>query len=79
MQVIDLFSGCGGFSKGAELAGATVALAIEADPHIARVYAQNFEHAPRTATRGGDVAPLAQEIAASFDLTRTHVHGSPPC
>ena len=79
MQVIDLFSGCGGFSKGAEQAGATIALAIEADPHIARVYSQNFEHAPRVGTLGGDVAPLAQEIAANFDLTRTHLHGSPPC
>ena len=78
MDVIDLFCGCGGFSSGALQAGATISLAIEADPHVARIYARNFDHAPRVETLG-EVEPLAQEIIARFDLNRTHVHGSPPC
>ena len=47
MEVIDLFCGAGGFSKGATLAGARVILGVEADPKIASVYCNNFEHKVR--------------------------------
>ena len=73
---VDLFAGCGGFSTGATQAGAEVALAIEADVDIGRVYTLNHDHAPRVETLGGDFDSLAQELARIEDL---HLHGSPPC
>ena len=79
MDVIDLFSGSGGYSKGAELAGANIALAIEGDAQIARVYSQNFGHEARVEMLGGEIEQLAREILERFDRDRLMIHGSPPC
>lgn len=38
---IDLFSGAGGMTLGAKLAGIKVAIAVESDPHAAETYATN--------------------------------------
>lgn len=88
MLVVDLFAGGGGFAEGARQAGATLALSIEADPHIARVYAENAtagaqqqqqQHAaPRVETLGSEhLEPLAAELGA---LRAPYLlHASPPC
>ena len=76
MKVVDLFSGGGGFSLGAQQAGLEVQLAIESDPKIANVYAKNFDHTPRVELLGGEVDTLASELSK---LGSFHLHGSPPC
>ena len=76
MKVVDLFSGGGGFSLGAQQAGLKVRLAIESDPKIANVYAKNFDHTPRVELLGGEVDTLASELSK---LGSFHLHGSPPC
>lgn len=45
MNVIDFFSGCGGASKGLELAGFNIALGIDLDPDAAATYMANFPNA----------------------------------
>ncbi|EMV7407520.1 DNA cytosine methyltransferase [Enterobacter soli] len=44
MRVIDFFCGCGGASKGFELAGFEVALGIDLDDNAASSYRANFPH-----------------------------------
>ena len=41
---IDLFSGAGGLSLGAEMAGINVAIAVEIDPYAAQTYRTNHPH-----------------------------------
>lgn len=41
MQAVDLFSGAGGMSVGAEMAGVDVKYAVESDPHAAATYKAN--------------------------------------
>ena len=45
MNVIDFFCGCGGASKGLELAGFNISLGIDFDPNAAATYQANFPHA----------------------------------
>lgn len=45
MRGIDVFSGAGGMSIGAEWAGIETVLAVDADPHAARTYALNHPDA----------------------------------
>lgn len=72
---IDLFSGAGGMSLGANLAGIDVRLAVESDPWAARTYALNF---PKTRVFQGDIA-----LVTAKDLPSTHqprvLFGGPPC
>jgi len=44
MRVVDLFSGCGGMSKGFESAGFELALGIERWAPARKVYEENFHH-----------------------------------
>lgn len=44
MRVVDLFSGCGGMSKGFESAGFELALGVERWAPARKVYEENFEH-----------------------------------
>lgn len=44
MRVIDFFCGCGGASKGFELAGFDIALGIDFDESAAASYKANFPH-----------------------------------
>lgn len=76
MRVVDLFAGVGGFTSGATQAGSEVALAIESDPHIARVYKANHGDHVRVQTLGGDIEALATEL---WHFNTLHLHGSPPC
>lgn len=45
MNVIDFFSGCGGASKGLELAGFNILLGIDLEPNAASTYMANFPDA----------------------------------
>jgi DNA (cytosine-5)-methyltransferase 1 len=45
LNVIDFFCGCGGASKGLELAGLNVSLGIDFDPDAAATYQANFPNA----------------------------------
>ena len=49
---IDLFSGAGGLSLGAEMAGVNVAIAVESDPYAAQTYRVNH---PRTLIINEDI------------------------
>jgi DNA (cytosine-5)-methyltransferase 1 len=53
--VVDLFSGCGGFTLGAELAGFRSLVAVDVDPMLQSGYRRNF---PRTRALQADVADL---------------------
>lgn len=80
MKAVSLFSGCGGFCEGVELAGFEIAVAVELDRFSCLTYRANF---PRTPLFEGDIhAFLAKD---SDHLTRYHlqdvdlVFGGPPC
>lgn len=78
MTIIDLFSGCGGFGLGAELAGFRTVAAIDVDPTLQSSYKLNFPH----------VSVLNQDLSATDEgfwksiLTRKKIDGvlgGPPC
>lgn len=54
-RVVDLFSGCGGFGLGAELAGFESAAAVDIDANLQSSYGLNFPHAR---VINGDVSKL---------------------
>lgn len=75
---VDLFSGAGGMSLGARLAGIHVVLAVESDPHAAKTYATNHH---RTALFNDDIRRLTAHMlrAVKRRRCRTIVFGGPPC
>ena len=72
---IDLFSGAGGMSLGAEWAGVNVKLALELDPNAFRTYARNH---PKCLTLRAD-AQSVFDIRWSADPGETVLFGGPPC
>ncbi|MGZ3749344.1 MAG: DNA cytosine methyltransferase, partial [Pseudobdellovibrionaceae bacterium] len=46
INVFDFFSGCGGTSKGFELAGLDIQMAIDSDKDAALTYRNNFPNFP---------------------------------
>lgn len=78
--VIDLFSGVGGFSLGAENAGFHVAAAIDNDPLANEYHIKNF---PNTITLKEDITTLTG--ANILNLSNTSINnldgviGGPPC
>lgn len=76
--LVDLFSGCGGFSLGAELAGFRSLAAIDIDPTLQSAYRRNF---PRSRAIQSSVADLeACDWRQLIDTTRPDVViGGPPC
>ncbi|KAG5185060.1 S-adenosyl-L-methionine-dependent methyltransferase [Tribonema minus] len=85
MYIIDVFSGCGGFTQGAKQAGATVILAVDSWKDALDVHALNHpetEHWHEVV--GGDPSLFAGRLRAVADLKvpageHLHVHFSPPC
>lgn len=72
---IDLFSGAGGMTLGAKMAGIDVAFAVEADPHAAKTYAANH---PEVHLYAKDI----RKLRAIPNLSRgkqTILFGGPPC
>ncbi|MDP9475074.1 MAG: DNA cytosine methyltransferase [Actinomycetota bacterium] len=78
--VVSTFSGTGGSSKGYEMAGFEVRLAVEWDDHAAECYRLNFLETP---LYHGDVTKLTVEEALSLSGLEPGeldlFDGSPPC
>lgn len=75
MKVVDLFSGCGGFSLGFELAGFESICAVEFDLWAAETYA--FNH-PKTRVINGDI----REVKSLKSIVKNRadgIIGGPPC
>ncbi len=76
--LVDLFSGCGGFGLGGELAGFHSAIAVDVDPTLQSSYKLNF---PKTKVMVGDIAAMN---AAGWKLLLSGLEidgviGGPPC
>jgi DNA (cytosine-5)-methyltransferase 1 len=72
---VDLFSGAGGMSLGAQMAGIDVQLAVENDPHAAATYAHNH---PNTKLIVDDIRNVTSiDISCKFETTV--LFGGPPC
>ena len=81
MYVVDLFCGCGGFSTGAEKAGHTIVLAIDAWDKA--LEAHQYNHPKTTHIQmelGGDLKETKDLIMRYVPKGKLwHLHGSPPC
>lgn len=81
LVALDLFSGCGGLTRGLTSAGFDVIAAIENDPDAAATYRANhpavhlFEKDIRRVSARGLVADLEFDGKAAIDL----IAGCPPC
>lgn len=77
MRLVDLFSGCGGFSYGAVRAGFEVCAAYDVDPILCSSFEHNF---PNTKHVLADVSDLsAQCILKTSGGAVDGVFGGPPC
>jgi len=78
-QVIDLFAGCGGLSKGFEMVGFEILGFVESWDIAAKTFQENFPHSIRL---GGDITKISDyEIK---EIEREHgkidgIVGGPPC
>lgn len=80
LTCVDLFSGCGGFGLGAELAGYDVIAAVDIEPNLQSAYRLNF---PSTRAILADISKL-DKSAWSFVLGKGMPRldlliGGPPC
>ena len=76
MKMLDLFSGCGGFSLGAHQAGFDVRLAVDIDPILTSSFRANF---PDTRLLLQDVSKLkGREIIKQIGHV-DGIFGGPPC
>ena len=73
---IDLFSGAGGMSLGAKLAGLDVQVVVEADRNAAATYLHNFT--PKHGLYLGDIKDF-EGLKVEFKSIPTVVFGGPPC
>jgi DNA (cytosine-5)-methyltransferase 1 len=73
---IDLFSGAGGMSLGARLAGIDVQVAVEADPRAAQTYLHN--HQPKYGMFADDIRKF-RKIDIEKKGQQLVVFGGPPC
>lgn len=73
---IDLFSGAGGMSLGAKLAGLDVQIVVEVDSHAADTYLHNFT--PRLGLYRGDIRKF-KKIKLTSEKEPTVIFGGPPC
>lgn len=77
MKLVDLFSGCGGFSLGAHQAGFRVVAAFDNDPILASSYPYNF---PDTRMMLEDMANLdGDAVRAAAGGRVDGIFGGPPC
>ena len=75
---VDLFSGAGGLSLGAKMAGVRIALAVESNPYAAKTYADNH---PETEVFDQDIRQLTAQRVKRIRRGNegTIVFGGPPC
>lgn len=77
MKVVDLFSGCGGFSLGARQAGFEVVSSYDIDPVLSHSYRRNF---PSTIHFDRDIALLkSEELIRDAGGAVSGIFGGPPC
>lgn len=81
LTAVSLFSGCGGFCEGVELAGFEVKVAVELDRFACETYRHNF---PKTPLFEGDIHDFLQgsgvEHRSKYGLDQVDlVFGGPPC
>lgn len=77
MQAIDLFSGAGGMSIGAEMAGITVKYAVELDKYAAQTFANNHKV---TTLFNQDIRNIKSLDFKDLDHTQPKIiFGGPPC
>ena len=77
LNIIDLFSGCGGFSLGAHLAGFHIPLAVDMDPVLSSSFAVNF---PSVVLRRWDLVDTEPGwFATAPGEEIAGVVGGPPC
>lgn len=77
MKLVDLFSGCGGFSLGAHQAGFEVVAAFDNDPILASSYPYNF---PNTRLVLKDVTSLnGDTVREAAGGCVDGIFGGPPC
>lgn len=74
---IDLFSGAGGMSLGARLAGIDVQQVVEADKHAAATYLAN--HTPKYGMFNGDIRKFSPTKIQNRDNEGLILFGGPPC
>ncbi|MDX7081666.1 DNA cytosine methyltransferase [Serratia marcescens] len=78
LNIIDLFSGCGGFGLGAELSGFNTYAAIDIDTDLQSAYKRNF---PNTQVINGDLSLFSKStwelILGGNEIDG--VIGGPPC
>jgi DNA (cytosine-5)-methyltransferase 1 len=76
--VVDLFSGCGGFGLGAELAGFNCQVAVDIDEILQSAYRLNF---PNTQAIQADISKLDKSVWRFLlkDRRPDAVIGGPPC
>lgn len=81
LTAVSLFSGCGGFCEGVELAGFKIKVAVEWDKSSCETYRYNF---PRTPLFEGDIHDFlpgtGEDHRKKYDLNEVDlVFGGPPC
>jgi len=77
VSVIELFSGCGGFSHGIDAAGFSVAAAFDNDATLSSSYSRNF---PSTKQIRADVSKLTlDDVFKEVSGPVVGVVGGPPC
>lgn len=78
LKILDLFSGCGGFSLGAHLAGFDVGLAVDVDPILSSSFGKNFPKVIHSKLDLSSVDPA--DLSVHFpDRRVTGIIGGPPC
>jgi len=77
LRIADVFSGCGGFSLGADMAGMKTCLAIDVDPILSSSFERNF---PKVRLIGRDVHRLTStELLRYLGGGIDGIVGGPPC
>jgi len=77
-NIIDLFSGCGGFALGAELAGFSSKFSVDIDPDLQSSYEKNF---PKSEVINADIAKFNRSFWKKKlnGIKLDGVIGGPPC
>ena len=75
MPVVDLFCGCGGLSKGFELAGFNIVAAFDSWQSALTCYNANFNHNAHYL----DLDNVTESVAAIRPYAPTMIIGGPPC
>jgi DNA (cytosine-5)-methyltransferase 1 len=77
---VSLFSGCGGFCEGVELAGFDIKCAVELDRFAAETYRYNFEDIPLVEDDIKNFLKRGSDDVQKYDLRDIDlVFGGPPC